>query len=131
MKTRRRAREAALKILFQMDFTGMPIEEAITNYWSCFDPQATKTEYANTIARGVAEHLGEVDAAISKASLKWRINRISCVDRNVLRIGAYGLLYLKDLPALVTINEAIELGKLFGSEESGAFINGVLDHIAR
>lgn len=128
--TRRRAREAALKILFQMDLSGTPAEEAIAAYWDCFDLEAEGDEYAGVLVRGVAERLVDVDEAIRKASTRWRIDRMALVDRNVLRIGAYELLYLGDIPTRVALDEAIELGKRFGSEESGAFINGVLDRLA-
>jgi N utilization substance protein B len=130
MGNQRNAREAALKILFQMDLAGIPVEEAITNYWRHFDSEADYSEHANVLVRGVAEHLADLDRAIGGVSTKWRIERMTFVDRNILRIGTHGLLFLDDLPAPVIINEAIELGKRFGSEESGAFINGVLDHIA-
>lgn len=131
MESRTSAREAALKILFQMDFTNMSTEEAIANYWGHFDHEADYHEYANMLVRGIAEHLAEVDSAIREASTNWRLERMTFIDRNALRIGAYGLLFLDDLPPPVVISEAIKLGKRFGSEESGAFINGVLDHIAR
>jgi transcription antitermination protein NusB len=128
--TRRRAREAALKILFQMDLAGTPAEEAIAAYWDCFDLEAEGDEYAGVLVRGVAERLADVDEAIRNASTRWRIDRMALVDRNVLRIGAYELLYFGDIPTRVVLDEAIELGKRFGSEESGAFVNGVLDRLA-
>jgi N utilization substance protein B len=128
--TRRRAREAALKILFQMDLAGLPAEEAIAAYWDCFDLEAEGDEYAGVLVRGVAERLADIDEAIRKASTRWRIDRMALVDRNVLRIGAYELLYLADIPTRVVLDEAIELGKRFGSEDSGAFVNGVLDRLA-
>jgi N utilization substance protein B len=128
--TRRRAREAALKILFQMDLAGTPAEDAIAAYWDSFDLEAEGDAYAGVLVRGIAERLADVDDAIRKASTRWRIDRMALVDRNVLRIGAYELLYLADVPTRVILDEAIELGKRFGSEESGAFVNGVLDRLA-
>jgi N utilization substance protein B len=128
---RHKAREAALKILFSMDLTGAPLREATANYWNRFDPEATYSRFANSIVRGVIANLQGIDAAISKASTSWRIERMTFVERNVLRIGAYEILYATNAPPIpVILNEAIELGKRFGSERSGAFINGVLDRIA-
>jgi N utilization substance protein B len=129
--TRRRAREAALKILYQMDLAGTPAEEAIESYWQCFDLEAEGDEYAGELVRGIAEQLSAIDVAIKEASTKWRLERMARVDRNVIRIGAYELIYRQDVPTRVVLDEAIELGKRFGSEDSGAFVNGVLDRIAQ
>lgn len=129
--TRRRAREAALKILYQMDLASTPAEEAIEAYWQCFDLEAEGDEYAGELVRGIAEALDTVDITIREASTKWRLERMARVDRNVIRIGTYELLYRQDVPTRVVLDEAIELGKRFGSEDSGAFVNGVLDRIAQ
>ena len=79
----------------------------------------------------MADHLDELDSVIQGSSLNWRLTRMAVVDRNVLRFAAYELLHCEDIPRKVTLNEAIEVGKRYGSEDSGAFINGVLDRIAR
>ncbi len=129
--TRRRAREAALKILFQMDLANIPVEEALAAYWECFDLEAEGDEYASVLVRGIAEELGGVDRAIKDSSIHWRLERMARVDRNVLRIGAYELIHCVDVPTRVVLDEAIELGKRFGSEDSGAFVNGVLDRLAQ
>lgn len=129
--TRRRAREAALKILYQMDLAGTPAEEAMEAYWQCFDLESEGDEYAGELVRGIADQLGSVDVTIKDASTKWRLERMARVDRNVIRIGAYELMYRRDVPTRVVLDEAIELGKRFGSEDSGAFVNGVLDKIAQ
>ena len=129
--TRRRAREAALKILYQMEVAGAGAEEAMASYWECFDLEAEGDEYAAELVRGIAAQLEAVDSSITSASTRWRLERMARVDRNVLRIGAFELLYRADVPTRVVLDEAIELGKRFGSEESGAFINGVLDRLAR
>jgi N utilization substance protein B len=84
--------------------------------------------YAEEIVRGVIAELGAVDGAIRKASTNWRLERMSRVDRNVLRVGTWELLH--DVPRAIAIDEAVELGKRFGSEDSGAFVNGVLDRVA-
>lgn len=129
--TRRRAREAALKILYGMDLSGHSAEQALTHYFEFFDLEAEGDEYARVIVRGVARERDRVDEAIRSASTRWRLERMARVDRNVLRIGAYELLFCEEVPPKVILDEAIELGKRFGAEESGAFVNGVLDRLAQ
>ncbi len=129
--TRRKAREAALKILFGMDLTAGSGEIAMKRYFECFDLEADGDEYARILVSGIEEQMGDIDDAIRKSSTRWRLERMARVDRNVLRIGAYELLYCADVPTLVILDEAIELGKRYGSEDSGAFVNGVLDRLAQ
>lgn len=129
--TRRRAREAALKILYQLDLGGGAAEAAIAAYWDCFDLEAEGDEYAGELVRGFDADRELVDETIRSASTRWRLERMAAVDRNVLRIGAYELLRCEDVPTSVVIDEAIELAKRFGAEESSAFVNGLLDRIAR
>jgi N utilization substance protein B len=127
---RTRARERALQALYQIDVAAEGIEEALSCFWRNFEPVEQEVrELAESFVRGVAEHRREVDEAIERASSNWRLDRMAKVDRNVLRIAVYELLRT-DVPVKVAINEAIELGKKFGSESSGAFVNGVLDRIA-
>ncbi len=129
--TRRRAREAALKILYQLDLAGGSVEAAIAAYWDSFDLEAEGDEYAGELVRGFDADRDAVDEAIRRASARWRLERMASVDRNVLRIGTYELLRCDDVPTSVVIDEAIELAKRFGAEESSAFVNGLLDRIAR
>ena len=82
-----------------------------------------------TLVNGVLETKGEIDTLIERFSKNWKIHRMSCVDRNVMRIAVYELLYCDDIPPKVSINEAVDVGKKFGTEESGAFINGIMDSI--
>jgi len=86
-------------------------------------------DFSARIIRGVEEHRGDLDRIIEKYSSHWKIDRMAHVDRNILRIAIYELLYCNDIPPKVAINEAIDIGKKFGSEDSGAFINGVLDKV--
>lgn len=129
--TRRRARETALKVLFGMDMTGAPVERSLGSYFRCFDLEAEGDQYARVLVRGVEGEREKVDEAIRKASRKWRLERMARVDRNVLRLGVYELLFQTDVPTRVILDEAIELGKRYGSEESGSFVNGVLDRLAQ
>jgi N utilization substance protein B len=127
---RTRARERALQALYQIDVAAEGIDEALAAFWKSFEPVEREVrELAEALVRGVADHRREVDDAIEEASSNWRLDRMARVDRNVLRLAVYELLRT-DVPVKVAINEAIELGKKFGSESSGAFVNGVLDKVA-
>ncbi len=90
-----------------------------------------KDAFAERIVLGVLEHVGEIDQLIQRFSENWRLERIDFIDRNILRMAIFELLYCEEIPPKVTLNEAIDLGKKFGSEASGSFINGILDRILR
>jgi transcription antitermination protein NusB len=127
---RTKARERALQALYQIDVAAEGIDEALSRFWRSFEPVEREVmALAETLVRGVAEHRRAVDEAIERVSINWRLDRMAKVDRNVLRLAAYELLRT-DVPVKVIINEAIELGKKYGSESTGAFVNGVLDKIA-
>jgi N utilization substance protein B len=127
---RTKARERALQALYQIDVAAEGIDEALSRFWRSFEPVEREVmALAESLVRGVAEHRRAVDEAIERVSLHWRLDRMAKVDRNVLRLAAYELLRT-DVPVKVVINEAIELGKKYGSESTGAFVNGVLDKIA-
>jgi len=112
-----------------MDALGVGPDEAIPLFALASDPPSDAGYYADTV-RGVWERLGEIDVLIGEAAEHWRVGRMTLVDRNILRLGAYELSLGSDIPFAVAINEAVELGKRFGAEESGAFINGILDRIS-
>jgi len=131
MGTRRRARECALQLLYMWEFQHTLEHPGIAVFWQDRaeqDDEATRA-FATSLMEGVVSHLEEVDELIRKASLNWRIDRMATVDRNVLRIATFELLYVSETPLKVVLNEAIELSKRFGSEDSSAFVNGVLDKI--
>jgi len=94
-----------------------------------FSPEEGEDEFAKRIVLGVTEHRQEIDRLIEERSENWRLNRMTIIDRNILRIAIFELSYCDDIPPKVTLNEAIDLGKRYGSEESGSFINGILDRI--
>ncbi|BDG06930.1 transcription antitermination factor NusB [Anaeromyxobacter paludicola] len=127
---RTKARERAVQALYQIDVSATDLDEALARFWKSFEPVEREVmDLAEELVRGVARHRQEVDDAIEAVSTHWRLDRMAKVDRNVLRLAVFELRH-GDTPVKVAINEAIELGKKFGSESSGAFINGVLDRIA-
>jgi N utilization substance protein B len=135
---RRRAREFALKALYQVDVSGGTCGAALEGLWrgqldGAGEERAAEDgeiEFAGRIASGVDEKQDEIDALIEKASKNWRLIRMPVVDRNILRMATAELLFFEDVPASVTINEAVELAKRFGDKDSRAFVNGILDRIA-
>jgi transcription antitermination protein NusB len=130
MGARTSGREAALQMLFALESSGDPAERVIQVYWRSFEGHPEAREYAEACVRGVAAKLGEVDDRLKQASINWRLERMTRVDRNILRLGGWELLERKDVPRAVIIDEAVELAKRFGSEDSPSFVNGVLDRVA-
>jgi len=129
MGTRRQAREIAMQALFYMDMRNDVSVEMLENFCGNFCPSKKIQPFFLKMVNGVLGVKGELDALIERFSMNWDINRMSGVDRNVMRIAAFELIYCDDIPPKVTINEAVDIGKKFGTEESGAFINGILDSI--
>ncbi len=127
MGVRRRAREIAIQILYQADVAKVPLSEAFTIYEGYFKPSPKALDFAKELVNGVAQYQEDLDAWIEQFSKHWRIDRMSAIDRNILRLATYELLHRSDIPPRVSINEAVELAKSFGSEESAAFVNGILD----
>jgi len=131
MGARTSGRQAALQMLFGIDAAADADAEAtIRAFWREFEADPEGRAYADSLVRGVAGNLERVDELIRTSSTNWRLERMARVDRNLLRMAAYELLEQKSVPRAVILDEAIELAKLFGSEDSGAFVNGVLDRIA-
>lgn len=128
---RRLAREYAIQMLFQFDLTNTLLSDKgiVEDFWKSHNEEADIMEFANAIVRGTLEHLSKIDEVIKQAAEHWSIERMAAVDRNILRAATYELLYRNDIPPLVTINEAIEIAKKYGTEDSSAFINGILDKI--
>ena len=130
MGARHSGREAALKMLFQMEASGDDAEKVVQLFWRNFAEEAEGREYADEVVRGIAAAGGAVDEQIAKASTHWRIERMARVDRNVLRLGAWELMNRTDVPRAVVLDEAVELAKAYGTEESSSFVNGVLNRVA-
>lgn len=124
---RREGRELALKLLYREKLTGLT-DRALPEIERAGEEALS---FAEEIVSGVRENLPAIDSAISRASEHWDIGRMGVVDLSVLRIGVFELLYRRDTPVPVVINEAVEIARRFSSSECGRFVNGVLDHIAR
>jgi N utilization substance protein B len=127
MRQRRKAREVAVKVLYELDILNVDIEEAVELFWNNFEAHKGAREFSSLLIEGAWKNRDHIDNLISSCSENWSIARMSRVDRSILRMAAYELLYCKDIPPRVTLNEAIDIAKLYGSENSGAFINGILD----
>jgi transcription antitermination protein NusB len=118
-------------MLYQMDVSGVDAERAIGLFWENLGESEGERDFADRLVRGYGARSAEIDDKIRAVSRHWRLERMSRVDRNILRLAAYELLHVEDVPSRVTLNEAVELAKRFGNEESAAFVNGVLDRIAQ
>jgi N utilization substance protein B len=129
MGNRRRARELAMQALFCMDMTQDASEEMLERFCRNFAPPEKVRPFFIQLVSGVVEAQALMDKLIERFSKNWKLNRMSCVDRNILRVAVYEILFCGDIPPKVTINEAVEIGKKYGTEESGGFINGILDSI--
>ncbi len=132
MKSRRKAREIALAFLYQWDMRGEEVLPEMDDLLVRDRRPQDVADYVQTLVRGTITHHEEIDRLIGEAAEHWRIGRMALVDRNLLRMATYELGWLgDDVPLKVAINEAIELAKRFSTEQSGAFVNGVLDRIRR
>jgi transcription antitermination factor NusB len=129
MGKRRRARELAVQVLFHLEYNPGDPGEGFDLLCRSFLPPKEIRSFSKELVLGVWEHRQDLDKLISRASKNWRIERMSRVDRNILRVAVFEVLYMGDIPPKVSIDEAVELGKRYGTEDSGAFVNGVLDHI--
>ena len=132
MRNRTKARECALKILYSADIRKDSPEECAYLFWENHPKlNGNIKEFANILIEGFAKNKERVDSVISKYAKNWQIQRMATIDRNVLRLAAYELLFAEDVPPKVAINEAIEMAKKYGDKDSGKFVNGVLDKISK
>ncbi len=130
MGGRRKSRELALQVLYQIDTSHQNVRDALDLFWKNFESLERSREFSERLVKGVWQYKDKIDSIVERYSENWRLTRISRVDRNILRLAIFELLYCNDIPSKVSINEAIDLGKKFGSEKSGSFINGILDSIS-
>lgn len=146
MRKRTRSRELALQFLYQLDVSGEPFAGDLSGFWDERDDVLSAPEkealeddkrdpdvraYTERLVRGVHEHGRALDVVIEKAADNWEIRRMAVVDRNLLRMAAFEMIHADDIPVKVAINEAVELAKRYGEDDSSKFVNGILDKIAK
>lgn len=133
MGHRRKGREIAIQMLYEMEMKGTEPRVILDLYWKGHEEETSEEirRFATDLLEGTYRNRKEIDQIIEKHSLHWRLARMAVVDRNILRLAVYELLYLHDIPTNVILNEAIEIAKRFGTEESGSFINGILDKVGK
>ena len=129
MGKRRQARELAIQVLFHLEFNSGDPDDVFDLTCENFSSQESSRPFSRMLVAGVCEKRKTLDELISRASKNWRLERMSRLDRCILRLAAYEILFMEDIPPKVSIDEALELGKRFGTENSGSFINGILDNI--
>ena len=129
--TRRKGRELALQALYQIEMTGDPSAAAVDLFLQHFEGNIIAKEFARRLVSGTVSQRAEIDRLIAEATEHWKIERLAKVDFVLLRMATYELVFCADIPTSVTLDEAIEIAKRFGSDDSAGFINGVLDRIAQ
>jgi len=127
MTKRRQAREWAVQFLFQNDFNPADPEQALPNFWEGKVADRKAREFTETLVRGVLSNLEKIDGLLKQYAENWEIKRMNAVDRNVIRLALFEMLFMLDIPPVVSINEAVDVAKLYGSPDSGKFVNGILD----
>jgi N utilization substance protein B len=127
MHQRRKAREVTLQVLYTLDVQEIDIQSAVDRFWANFDAPEEARNFSSFLIEGAWNNRQQIDDLISGSSENWSMSRMSRVDKSILRMAVYELLFCEDIPPKVTLNEAIDLAKVYGSENSGAFINGILD----
>ncbi|MDP8293092.1 MAG: transcription antitermination factor NusB [Candidatus Orphnella occulta] len=134
MRKRTRSREHALQILYQADIRHEDIKSILSDFWksqsqSSEELEPSIMEFAENLAQGTQENIKQIDTTISSYAQNWQLERMAVIDRNIMRMSCYELLFLDDVPPKVSINEAVDLAKKYGDLESGKFVNGILDKI--
>lgn len=128
---RRKARVIALETLYQLDISDGNVNDIIETKMEKKEIKENVKDFILRLTNGVCKHRNEIDRLIEANAENWSLDRITVIDKNILRLASFELLYCSDIPFKVIIDEAVELGKMYGTEDSKAFINGVLDKIAR
>ena len=129
MGKRHRARELALQILYQLDIRKERSEQILQEFWEENDAEKDVRNFANTLVKGVEEKKLEIDKLLTEFAFNWNLSRMSVIDRTILRLGSFEILFLKEIPPAVSIDEAIELAKTFGNDNSSKFVNGILNRV--
>lgn len=131
MGSRREAREETLKVLYQIDIRKENPEQIMKEFWKENPPEKKVKQYSRLLIRQTLEHLDQIDSIIKETSSHWKIDRIGLVELNILRFAICEILYKKDIPSKVAIDEAVAIAKDFGTDDSGSFINGILDRVMK
>jgi N utilization substance protein B len=131
MGQRRKSREYALQGLYMHDVAKTPIDEIIAFEWIDTPIEKDVRDFALSLIKGTISNIEQIDEVIKKYSKNWVPERLTVIDRSILRLAIFEMLYMENIPAVVTIDESIELGKTFGGENSGQFINGILDSVKK
>lgn len=131
MRKRTHARELALMILYQTDITKSPLEESLQIFWEEHKAEEEVRTFTISLVTGTIANLKRIDDLLNHYADNWELSRMAAVDRNILRLATYELLYVKEIPPKVSLNEAVDLAKKFGDVESGRFVNGILDRISK
>jgi transcription antitermination factor NusB len=131
MRKRSQAREFALQILYQIDITRENIDQVWDGFWFACDEEVEDAvkNFTRELVKGVGDNLAAIDHKISHYAKNWELERMAVVDRNILRLAAYEILFRSDIPPKVSINEAVELAKKYSDVQAGKFVNGILDKI--
>ncbi len=131
MRKRTYARELSLQMLYQIDITHDEPGAVLSNFWETQEKPAQEQvkSFTAELVKGVVQNLAVIDAKISEYAANWQLKRMAVVDRNILRLSCYELLFREDIPPKVSINEAVELAKKYSGREAGKFVNGILDRI--
>jgi len=132
MRKRTRSREFALQILYQIDITHDNCDVSLANFWAAHSEENIQEEmksFTTELVKGAVDNLGVIDAKISQYATNWQLERMAVVDRNILRMSCFELMFCDDIPPKVSINEAVELAKKYSGEDAGKFVNAILDKI--
>ena len=129
MSKRREGREAAIQYLYQLEVHGDRTADLHKDFWNLREAKASVRDFANNLIAGVNAHITDVDDRIKKYVINFEIGRLAAVDRNILRLAIYEMLYCMETPPIVAINEALEIAKKYGGEDSARFVNGILDKV--
>ena len=129
MRKRTLARECALKILYRIEISHDSVSSSMEDFWAREEFTEEIKDFAVSLVKGTYKNLSKIDEVISRYAENWEIKRMAVIDKNILRIGTFELLYREDIPPKVSINEAIDMAKRYGDVDSGKFVNGILDKI--
>lgn len=131
MASRRDGREWVVQLLFILDMNKQELPQLFEDFWSDRDASKKARRFAEKHVADIVERMGELDEVLRKYSHNWDLHRIGVIERNVIRMAIYEILFRDDIPAVVSINEAVDIAKYFGNSESGRFVNGILDNLRK